>query len=59
MKVKSSAAINVIARQLSQSICPFWASLPYVPDCRKKIAHFGQIVWLKIANKIETLHVST
>jgi len=40
MKANRSAAINLIAQQL-YSICPFWASLPYVPDC-KKIAHFGQ-----------------
>jgi len=42
MKVNSSAAINLIAQQLSQSICPFWVSLPYLSDFRKKIAHFGQ-----------------
>jgi len=27
---------------LLQSICPFWASLPYVLGCHKKFAHFGQ-----------------
>jgi len=42
MKVNNSAAINLIAQQLSQSICPFWASLPYLSDSRKKFAHFGQ-----------------
>jgi len=42
MKVNSSAAINLIAQQLSQSICPFWARLPYVPDFRTKFAQFGQ-----------------
>jgi len=42
MKVNSSAAINLIAQQLSYNICPFWASLPYVPDFRKKFAHFGE-----------------
>jgi len=42
MKVNSSAAINLIVQQLSKSIFPFWANLPYVPDYRKKIAHFGQ-----------------
>ena len=35
MKVNSSAAINLIAQQLSHGICPFWASLPCVPDFRK------------------------
>jgi len=32
-----------------------------VPDCRKKIAYFGQgsLMWLKIAMKIEKFHVST
>jgi len=30
MKVNSSAAINLIAQQLSFNICPFWASLPCV-----------------------------
>jgi len=42
MKVNSSAAIKLIAQQLSQSICPFWASLPYVPNFRKIFAQFGQ-----------------
>jgi len=42
MKVNSSAAINLIAQQLLQSSCPFWESLPYVPDFCKKFAHFGQ-----------------
>jgi len=42
MKVSSSAAINLIAQQLSQSICTFWASLPYLSDFRKKFAHFGE-----------------
>jgi len=42
MKANTSAAINLIAQQLSLSICPFWASFPYVPDFRKKFAHFGQ-----------------
>jgi len=41
MKVNSSAAINLIAQQLSQRICPFSASLPDMPDFRKKFAHFG------------------
>jgi len=61
MKVNTSGAINLIARQLSQSICPLWASLPYVRNFRKKFAHFGQgcLMWLKIAMKIEKFHVST
>jgi len=42
MKVNSSAATNLIAQQLSQSICPFWASLPFVPDICKTFVHFGQ-----------------
>jgi len=42
MKVNSGAAINLIVQQLSQSICPVWASSPCVSDFRKKIAHFGQ-----------------
>jgi len=42
MKVNSSAGIILIAQQLSKSICPFWASLPYVPDFRCKFAHFVQ-----------------
>jgi len=56
MKVNSSGAINLSAQQLSESICPFWASLPYVPDFRKK---FCPKMWLKIAIKIENFHVST
>ena len=33
----------------------------YVPDFRKKIAHFGQgwLMCLKIAMKIEKVHVAT
>ena len=42
MKVNTSGAIDLSAQQLSESICPFWASLPDVPDFRKKFAHFGQ-----------------
>jgi len=56
MKVSSSAAINLIAQKLSYGICPFRASLPYVPDFRKK---FCPKMWLKIAMKIEEFHVST
>jgi len=33
----------------SLSICPFWACLPYVPDFRKKIAHF----WARMINVAE------
>jgi len=61
MKVNSSGAINLIAQQLWQSICPFWASLPYVLDFRIKFSHFGQgwLMWLKISMTLEKVYVST
>jgi len=43
MKVNSIAAIKLIAQQLSQSICLFWASLPYVPDYRKYLPILGKV----------------
>jgi len=54
VNVNSSAAINLITQQLSQSIRPFLGNLPYVPDFREKFAHFGQgwLMWLKIVKKI-------
>jgi len=44
MKVNSSAAINLIAQQLSSSICPFWASLPYVPDFGKICSFWARLI---------------
>ena len=43
MKVNSSAAINLIVQQLSWSIYPFWASLPYAPDFRKNLPILGKV----------------
>jgi len=43
MKVNSSAAINLIAQQLSYSVCPFSASLPYVPDFCEKLRILGKV----------------